>query len=377
MNIIYMVRDLGVGGISSVVIQNAIGLHNRGHNVLICSLRKCDVDHICGTIKVVSFNFEKKINYLCFFSKFRNVINEFKPDIFHSHHIPTHMLLSAYVFLTRNKKFICVFNQHGTIANTNKQKKLDIIWRFFKIFKPYYSYYSNVSKISADSYIENGIFEKNNTFVLYNSVNSDFFIKNNISKLEIKRKYNVDNGILLGYIGRLSKEKDVANFLRAIKLLCQDRTTNVMKALIIGDGKEKDNLIELSQSLEIDDIVFFLGEKNRNEVQEYLSALDILVLSSQTEGLPMIVLESMSAECMVVSTDCGGIREIFDGLPSFIARVDDSKDLAEKISVVVTLDEDTRLRYGLLYRERILERFSEKVISNDLVKFYSMLMNKE
>ena len=121
--------------------------------------------------------------------------------------------------------------------------------------------------------------------------------------------------------------------------------------------------------------VRFLG--SRQDVPDLLSALDIFVLSSETEGLPVALLEAMAASRPVVATRVGGIPQVIeDGHNGLLISPHDPAGLAKAI---LTLMEDSTLRESVAregYRT-IEARFSTDVVGQQIVALYDDLLEKK
>ncbi|MCH8046368.1 MAG: glycosyltransferase family 4 protein [Planctomycetes bacterium] len=111
---------------------------------------------------------------------------------------------------------------------------------------------------------------------------------------------------VVGWIGRMSKEKAPDVLLRAIKCLGQSE----IETLLIGDGREMGPTAQLASDLGLCSRVHFAGAVP--EASKLMKAFDVFVISSHTEGLPMVLLEAMGAGVPVVATAVGEIPEVLD-----------------------------------------------------------------
>jgi glycosyltransferase involved in cell wall biosynthesis len=112
------------------------------------------------------------------------------------------------------------------------------------------------------------------------------------------------------FAGRLAAVKGLDTLLRAFALARSEGGSN-LKLVLVGDGAERASLEELSASLGLQRSVHFLGA--RRNVPQLLSAADAFVMSSMSEGLPMVLLEAMAAHVPCVATAVGGIPELLSG----------------------------------------------------------------
>lgn len=134
---------------------------------------------------------------------------------------------------------------------------------------------------------------------------------------------------LLVYVGRIvTSPKAVNVLLRSFVIASKNQEMNLM---IIGDGKDRKEMENLSKELKIDNNVHWLGWKDNP--LPYIKKADVLVLSSDFEGLPRVVVEALAVGTQVASTDCpSGPAEILqNGTLGSLSPVGDPEELAEGI----------------------------------------------
>ncbi len=166
--------------------------------------------------------------------------------------------------------------------------------------------------------------------VIYNGVPVNYCNKlANTQKTEIAASLNVDESQpAIGIIGRLHPVKGHADFLAAAA-----KVLDVLPSaqfLVVGDGDLMAQLEKQAGLLGIRDNVYFLG--HRDDVFEIIAILDVLVISSHSEGCPLSLLEAMAAEKTIVSTAVGGIPEmLLDGESALLVLPADPQRLADAI----------------------------------------------
>ena len=135
-------------------------------------------------------------------------------------------------------------------------------------------------------------------------------------------------GFTLLHVGRLAPTKDHATLLRAFALTRAHYPD--LQLWMVGDGPLESNLRDLSKELGLSDCVTFFGEQV--DVSPFMLAADLFVISSITEGLPVSLLEAMSAGLPAVVTDVGGMGEIarLSGAVTLVPS-SDPKGLAEAL----------------------------------------------
>ena len=133
--------------------------------------------------------------------------------------------------------------------------------------------------------------------------------------------------------GRLTPVKDHSSLLRAFAEVVRSRPARLV---ILGEGPERENLLELARSLSVTQHVALPGFKVNPFA--YMSRAEIFVLSSRYEGFPNVLVQAMACGTPVVSTDCrSGPREILeDGKWGRLVPVGDWRSMAE--AIIETLD---------------------------------------
>ncbi|MFC1865767.1 glycosyltransferase family 4 protein [Chloroflexota bacterium] len=146
------------------------------------------------------------------------------------------------------------------------------------------------------------------------SIAHEHFLDFNTFRIE--RKLNKRND-LIGYLGRLSEEKGVINFVRAIPgVLKINRTA---RFLIIGQGPLKFEIQKFIKEHKLENQVGIQDWIDSEEIPKYLNRLKLLILPSYTEGLPNIILEAMACGTPALTTPVGNVPDLIeDGETGFI-----------------------------------------------------------
>lgn len=136
--------------------------------------------------------------------------------------------------------------------------------------------------------------------------------------------------IILG-VGRLAAQKNFSRMLEAFALVQSEYGHKDLLLNIAGDGEERQMLEQKARALGLADTVHFLGF--RHDVAQLMASSHLFVLSSDYEGLPAVVVESLAANCPVISTDCfANARELLESIPGCGISDCSSEDLARVIS---------------------------------------------
>jgi glycosyltransferase involved in cell wall biosynthesis len=106
----------------------------------------------------------------------------------------------------------------------------------------------------------------------------------------------------------LRPQKELETALRALGSLAPRRPT--LRFVVVGDGPERGRLERLAEELGVPTV--FLGQRPNDEVPDLVAAMDVLVLTSRFEGMPLAVLEWMAAGKAIVASRVGGIPSILE-----------------------------------------------------------------
>lgn len=157
------------------------------------------------------------------------------------------------------------------------------------------------------------------------------------SKCQINDKIQISNIKTIITTSRLVYKNGIDILIRAGAILKTLIPNSQFLIQIVGGGPEESNLKKLAQNLGLSNEVIFLGHINPDEVPRYLAQADIFVRPSRSEGLGNSFLEAMAAGLPIVGTSVGGIPDFLkDGETGLFCQIDDPKDLAQKISLLLS-----------------------------------------
>ena len=199
-----------------------------------------------------------------------------------------------------------------------------------------------------------------------NGVDTEKFNPAKIDK-DARKKLGLDNSLVIGTVGRLSKEKGHIYLIEAFAKI--SREVPEARLLIVGDGPLKDSLQLTSYSLQLKDKVIFAGK--RDDLPCLYKTMDIFVLPSLTEGLPLVLLEAMSMRLPVVATRVGGMPYVLGEDGGIIVPPRHIEELKNSI-LLLAKDPSLQRRIGERAREKISLCFS---LSSFYEKYMDMYKN--
>ncbi len=355
MKVLHISRTMGQGGAEKVVYQ--ICKDVKGIEMVIAStggiyeeeLQKMGVKHYA----IPDIDSKKPIILIKTILKLRKIIKKEEITIIHSHH-----RMAAFY-----SKILTIFN-----------KKIKRIYTAHNIFynkKMLLKYALNGSTIVA---VGDGVkknltqfyeIEEEKIKVIYNSVEE----LKEITKPTDDFLKNKSNKILIGTVGRLSVQKGIDVFISAIaKLIYKNK--NVF-AIIIGDGELNEELKKLSQSLNIEDNVNFLGY--RSDVLELISQMDFIVLASRWEGFPLTPIETFSVgKTIIVSNIDGNSEIVIDEYNGLLFEKNNVNDLKDKMNMLIDNIEKRNI-LAQNAKKTFNEKFSYAAFIDKYIKIYSDL----
>lgn len=208
--------------------------------------------------------------------------------------------------------------------------------------------------------IINNKFLISNTRTIYNMQNIDKNVKLSKKKLPEKYKELFEDSFNFINIGRLNNQKAQWSLIRAFKKVNEEKSNTNL--LILGKGKLKKKLQKLIKDLDLEDSVFLLGFQDNPFV--FLRKSDCFVLSSLYEGFGNVIIESLSLDKSVISTDCDfGPREI----------------LAPELNLKPKIQYPYQGEYGILTKvfdqKQIFKTLEEKPLSREEKMLANQMMN--
>ena len=241
-------------------------------------------------------------------------------------------------------KVYCVKTAKETIVPTDK---------IYKLFKEKYMITKNISVIPSGIDIER-FFEEN-------------VEKDKVDK--IKKKYGITKeDFTIIFVGRLAPEKNIEFLLKAQQKLVEEKINNI-KLLIVGDGPDKENYINISRKLNIFDKVIFTGKIEQEEIQYYYQCADAFVTASNSETQGLTVIEAMAAGVVPI---CINDMAFIDMLPKKSLFSNQN----EYINRLITFSKDEKIRkeYKVEIRKKA-EEYSSSTYAQRVLNVYNGVLN--
>lgn len=178
--------------------------------------------------------------------------------------------------------------------------------------------------------------------------------------------------VLVGTVGRLVFEKGFHYYLRAAQEILREFPDTLF--VLVGEGPDRKRLEEMARELEINHNLIFTGE--RNDMPGVYASLDIFVLPSLLEGMPITVLEAMASKKAVVATRVGAVpKVVVQGKTGLLVEPRDTEGLRSAIARLLA-EPELRKKLGENGHSRVRQHFSSEIMARRYLDLYQGVLAK-
>ena len=202
-----------------------------------------------------------------------------------------------------------------------------------------------------------------------NGVNTDSFQrKGTTAHSEIRQQFSIpSDAFVVGTVAVFRFQKRLDLWLEIMQKAIE-KDANIY-GIIVGAGPLQPEIEQKHKELGLEGKVFFAGLQT--EVKPYYEAMNSFMMCSSFEGLPIALLEAMSMECAIITTDAGGIKEVIrDNQDGVVVGVDQWQNLAEKL-IDLKNDTTTCATLQAAARQRAIASFSMDAMILTLENLYT------
>lgn len=339
IRIMQITHDLNYGGLQKLVVDISRNLDKTKYQVSVCTLKEggpLEKELQKEDIKIIKLPHSNNgVDYLSFWRLYK-IFKEEKPDIIHTHN--TQPFIEAGIAALLAGIPVKIHTDHGR-QFPDKRRYMFAEWAFSHFTDQLVAVSENL-KDDISKY--EGI-RANKIKVISNGIDGNKY-KNKIDKSKKRKELGIDNkhNIILGFVGRLSPEKGLIYLIKAMETLVKEFSNLLL--MIAGEGVLLEELKREAIALGIERNIRFLGP--RSDINEILGILDVFVLPSLREGLPLVLLEAAAASLPMIATDVGGNKQVVtEGINGFIVKPGDDISLSDAIKKLI-MDEDMRKEFG-------------------------------
>ena len=301
-----------------------------------------------------------------YLSLFR-IIRKHRPNLIHIRFCSVFSVLTIIIYFLGVKNIIYTDDiSSGEINNTNPFKKKVTSLRN-KFCLTFVKRIVAVSKFVKRKWDEILVADSQKVVTIYNGVNLNRFALSTKTNEGRKRFEIPSDNKVITTIAHLIPEKGVDYFLEAAKILLASE--KALTFLVVGEGSHIKKLLDLTNRLEINEHVRFLGI--RNDTDEILKGTDIFMCPSVwNEAFGLVIAEAMGCGKPVVASKVGGIPELIeDGVTGILIPPARPKDLAKAI-ITLLQNSELALRMGQAGRKRAEEYFDLRMWVDKTIALY-------
>lgn len=354
-SILFFTRTMQLGGTENVILQMCEILKPVTKKIVVCScgglnvnkLEKMGIKHY----EIPDIDSKSPIVLLKVFKIVHRIIKKEKISIVHTHH----RMATFYMFFLKkicNVKIISTL--HGCFSDKKFlthliYKKIDII-----------ACGENVKITFSKNYNID-----NNVTVINNAIKKEKNEDVNIGLDDYNKSHKK-----VAFIGRLSEEKGVSDLLEAMHIILKNEKS--ISLIIVGEGPQEEELKKKVKELKIEKNVVFLGYQDR--IQSIINQIDLVVLPSYTEGLPLTPIEAFLCGKPVVATFTEGSAEIIDdNINGFLVPIGNIEILANKIQMILQ-DKSLYNKMCVEAKKSYNQRYTFNVFKNKILSYYKMIV---
>ena len=362
IRVVIVLSELRPGGMERLVVHLANGLISRKIPVKVVCLQDKGVlsEEIIDSSSVIGIGSKTSMDLKAIWS-IGKILKEFRPS-----HLNIHDYTSLpYTVLASMIFYRCplIFTAHGLLY-----EGFEKLQRRYWCFSKYLNGFSAVSEAVALRHRQYLGWKKKIRVVPNGVPNIE---KNGVLREKIRLEMGLKkNDILFLAVGNPRPEKGIEDLIQAaIKLKSIDENNSRFKVVVAGrldDSEYCRMLQDLVEKENIKEFFIFLGF--RSDTVALYNAADAFVLSSRSEGLPMVILEAMTARLPVIATRVGGIPDAI-GSAGLLVDPRQPEDLAQAMNRLMA-DPDFRNSLAVKGRDLVRERYSMRKMVDTYLKTY-------
>ena len=298
-------------------------------------------------------NLLNKLAYLLFWPKLIYQIIKFKPDIIHSHYASSYGLLGALTFF---KPFI-VSAWGSDIMDFPKKNSLNKLIIKFVLFRA-----NKICVTSSALKKEISLYTNKQVYTIPFGINLNMFYANSINRM--------DTNFTFGCVKNLEAIYNIDKTILAFNLLLKKYPNKSLILRIIGEGSQKQELINLIKHYNLENYVEMVGLIEHNQIPLYLNQMDVLINVSEIESFGVSVAEAMACKIPVIVSNLPGFKDLVpDESVGLITASTSPSDICNSMEKIL-INNELRSQISKNAYERISQKFNWKNNLNQMEELY-------
>ena len=329
-SILLLIRALDTGGAERQLVELAVGLQRSGWKVVVATFYPgglLEAPLRAAHIPIHSLDKRGRWDVLPFMWRLIKLIRHERPRFTKGYLVMSNILLSALRPALAGTRIVW-----GVAASDMDLRCYDwlsrIEFRLSIVFSRWADLIICNSEAGRRYHVSQG-YAARRMVVIPNGIDVHHFRHDKIAGAELRNEWIIPaHTRLIGLVGRMDPMKDHENFLRAAAQVAARRPDTRFVCIGPGSGPYQQQMLALANDLGLGERLIWAGE--RSDIWRVYNALDVLVSSSRTEGLPNVVAEAMASGVPCVVTDVGDSAHIV-GEHGWVCPPKDSTVLAQTI----------------------------------------------
>jgi glycosyltransferase involved in cell wall biosynthesis len=351
VKVLFLVRQLNIGGAERQLVIVANELASRGHEVVITSFytggalsKQLDL----GRVRLLSLEKRSRWDLFSMYAKLLRIVRLERPDVLHGWmHTQNVIATTIRLFFPKVKLFWCV-------RASNLETVLDPVERVLVWLQARLSVFADcvvVNSMAGLDFAASRGTARNKMVFIPNGIDTNAFYPSEAEGKHVRAEWGIGDDLkIIGKVARFDPIKNHPLFLKAVARVAAERPDVRFVCVGHGDAAYLQQLQELTRTLGIENKVQWV--QARGDVRAVYNALDIFCSASSSEGFPNVIGEAMACARHCVVTDVGDSKFLV-GATGLTVPSDDVEALATALRE--TLDGSP---LNLRARQRILENFT-------------------
>lgn len=221
----------------------------------------------------------------------RKIIQEEKYNVAYFNVSECINITGVYAAHKENVERIIIHSHNSGIGIENKYKRVAryILHNFCKIFMHRWgNNYLACSKKASEWLYPKKLIDSGKVKIVNNAIRIEEFVYSESTRMRIREQFDLENCFVIGHVGGFIYQKNHKYLIEVFKKIVQN--TSSARLVLIGDGPEKENIEEKVAEMGLQEKVLFLGK--RDDVNDLMQGMDVFVLPSHFEGLPIVGIEA-------------------------------------------------------------------------------------
>lgn len=370
--ILFLITGLNTGGAEMQVYQMIKALRFKQsiyHPVVVSLLPPGQVGEKlkADEIPVYSLDMKRGRPSVAAIARLNQIVKKEKIELIHSHMYHANLLGRLMKVLHPEIKLVNTIHNIN-IGGRNRERMLQMTNRLTDSM-------TIISETAREHFLQTGTARPDQLLFLPNGVNTKLYKETTGARETIRSELGLaDSTFAWLAVGRFDEQKNYPNLLKSFRSVLQQHPDTVL--LLAGTGPLLEETKELAADLGLAHRIEFLGY--RTDIPDLMSAADAYVMSSDWEGMPLVMQEASSVGLPIVCTNVGGNKEVVvTGKTGFIVQPKSHYALAEGMLCLIRMEPESRKQMGQAGKEYVQAAFEMDRIAEKWDALYRKVLERQ